>query len=274
MKRDDIASTSPFQLQVMNSRSTNKRILAQKTIFAAYHSVPPTEMGTWQVHQRCTHSDGSWWCFEPSHLEKSTRASLPNRADKHPCPGVPHAIYILRNRNPSKGSINRRPKSESISTSPDSSEPGSPAPAEGPQHGKQSPALADGRMGSVAWASEAGGQARHRPIPQLLPEEVRTGVVGGSTQPVSVMDPFAQLVMGLEHPHPQQQQQQQQHAFDFKGPWDLPSVSAAELLTGAEPTNFLLSEMTPVRSTAATPSGVDLDPDDTEALLDVFKGYA
>ena len=74
VKRDDPTSTSPFQLQVMSPRSTNKRILAQKTIYAAYHSVPPTEMGTWQVHQRCTHSDGSWWCFEPSHLEKSTRA--------------------------------------------------------------------------------------------------------------------------------------------------------------------------------------------------------
>ena len=276
VNREDPTSRSPFQLQVMGSQSTNKRILAQKTIFAAYHNIPLAEMGNWQVQQRCTHSDGSWWCFEPSHLEKNSRVAMPNRDTKHPIPAPPMAIYIPRHRNPPKGPQLKSDTSGSISTSPESSEHGSPAPMDS----EQAPALA--RSAAAAPTSTVGvaaapalaarlassGQVRHQPSP-LLTGTTRTGVTGLSTLPASAIDPFAQAVLAsLEL-------QQQQHAFvDFQGSWDLPVVSAAELLTGAESTSFLLPEMAETavaRTATTTPSVVGPVSDDTGALLDVFS---
>lgn len=89
--RENPTSRSPFQLQVPGAR-----ILAQKTIYTAYHKVPTAEMATWQVQQRCVHSDGTWWCFEPSHLEKRSHENKPNANTKFGISRQPDALYVAR----------------------------------------------------------------------------------------------------------------------------------------------------------------------------------
>ena len=89
--RENPTSRSPFQLQVPGAR-----ILAQKTIYTAHHKVPTAEMATWQVQQRCVHSDGTWWCFEPSHLEKRSHENKPNANTKFGISRQPDALYVAR----------------------------------------------------------------------------------------------------------------------------------------------------------------------------------
>ena len=76
------------------------RILAQKVLYAAYHRLPVATMSTWQTCQRCVSPDGSWWCFEPSHLRKcdKTHAAF-HHSPKHPMPSEPNAVYVARTRN-------------------------------------------------------------------------------------------------------------------------------------------------------------------------------
>ena len=76
------------------------RILAQKVLYAAYHRLPVAEMSTWQTCQRCVPPDGSWWCFEPSHLRKCDKAHAAfHHSPKHPVPSEPNAVYVARTRN-------------------------------------------------------------------------------------------------------------------------------------------------------------------------------
>ena len=104
VKRDNLTSRSPFQLQVRGAR-----ILAQKTIYTAYHNIPTTEMATWQVQQCCLHSDGSWWCFEPSHLEKRSHENKPNAKTKFVIPKPPDALYLARiNPYQNRSKLNKR----------------------------------------------------------------------------------------------------------------------------------------------------------------------
>ena len=79
------------------------RILAQKVLYAAYHRLPVAEMSTWQTCQSCMPSDGSWWCFEPSHLQKcgKTNAAL-NFSPKHSAPSEQNAVYFARMRSGQK----------------------------------------------------------------------------------------------------------------------------------------------------------------------------
>ena len=91
VKRGNMASTSPFQLQVSGAR-----ILVQKAIYAAYQGLSTSEMGTWQVVQKCLHRDGTWWCFEPTHLEQCYRDHAARTLVKHPIPSAPDAIYAAR----------------------------------------------------------------------------------------------------------------------------------------------------------------------------------
>ena len=93
VKRENTASKSPFQVQVLRSR-----ILAQKIIYAAFRSLNATSMGTWQVRQTCLHPDGTWWCFEPTHLEKCQRDHVPSTVKQHQLPFVADAFYVPRSR--------------------------------------------------------------------------------------------------------------------------------------------------------------------------------
>ena len=84
------------------------RILAQKVLYAAYHKLPVAEMSTWQTCQSCMPSDGSWWCFEPSHLERCDKTnSAFNHSPKHSAPAKPNAVYFARAKR-----IHRRSQKE------------------------------------------------------------------------------------------------------------------------------------------------------------------
>ena len=101
VKRDNPASKAPFQLQVHGAR-----MLAQKALYTGCHRLAPADMNTWQVQQRCLAGDGSWWCFEPTHLAKrealgEARKLKPaglvrSKCTKHPIPSSPDAIYAVR----------------------------------------------------------------------------------------------------------------------------------------------------------------------------------
>lgn len=94
VQRQGEASKSPFQIKVAGAR-----LLAQKSIYVAYHGILAADTGTWQVQQSCLHSDKSWWCFEPSHLIKCDRDHVPAHIQKHPIPSSPQAVYIARSRS-------------------------------------------------------------------------------------------------------------------------------------------------------------------------------
>ena len=201
VERANPESTSPFQLQVMGTR-----ILAQKTIYAAYRDVPPSDMGTWQVQQRCVHSNGSWWCFEPSHLEKSSRQNVPNADDKLSIPGSADAIYVPRIRvpRPKKGSLARPAKNEFV-------EQQSALP------------IAEAQLRSLQ-PHRRTSPVQHRPVsrvdgPPLMPHTAGVGAI-------SALDPFVQSILANV------ESQQQQDAFaDFKGSWNFPAVSRAEVFS-------------------------------------------
>ena len=236
VQRDNPESTSPFQLQVMGAR-----ILAQKTIYSAYRDISPVDMGTWQVQQRCNHSDGSWWCFEPSHLEKSSRQNMPDAEAKLPLPiGGADAIYVPRNRKPKKG-LARPAKSGSTTTSPENSEgsnQGSPAPEDAAahliehyEHEQPVPPVGKAQLRSL--------QPHLRASPLQHRSSLMHRPTGGQAN--MVLDPFAQSF--LANVQPQQPQQQsvsvsQPDAFaDFKESWDFPAVSLAGVLSGPEGTH-------------------------------------
>ena len=61
--------------------------------FACYDQIDLADMGTWQVQQDCCQSDGSWWCFEPTHLSKCPKDHLSKSYHRHDMPGEPDAIY-------------------------------------------------------------------------------------------------------------------------------------------------------------------------------------
>ena len=93
VERGNLNSKSPFQIPV-----AGVRILAQKSIYAAYNNLAATDMGNWQVHQRCKHNDGTWWCFEPAHLEKCDRDHMAPKLPKHAIPRSADAVYLARSR--------------------------------------------------------------------------------------------------------------------------------------------------------------------------------
>ena len=94
VQRENMTSKSPFQVQVSGAR-----ILAQKIIFASFRKLNANNMGTWQVRQKCLHPDGTWWCFEPTHLEKCQRDHVPSAVKKHALPFQPDAVYVARIRH-------------------------------------------------------------------------------------------------------------------------------------------------------------------------------
>jgi len=286
VQRDNPGSTSPFQLQVMGAR-----ILAQKTIYTAYRDISPVDMGTWQVQQRCRHSDGSWWCFEPSHLEKSSRQNMPGaETNKLPIPGAADAIYVPRNRKPKKG-LARPAKSGSTTTSPENSESsnqGSPAPEDPAatlleHYEHEQPVLPVGKA-----------QLRSlQPHLRASPLQHRSSLLD-HLQTDMVLDPFAQSILANVQSQQQQSQQQsvpvsqsQPDAFaDFKESWDFPAVSLAEVLSDPEGTHhdvcnvsesdktvFLpqmtMQDLATSIATSTAPSAPTQD--DTGALLDVLR---
>eukprot|EP00041_Stephanoeca_diplocostata_P001599 m.20603 g.20603 ORF g.20603 m.20603 type:complete len:575 (+) comp12188_c0_seq1:192-1916(+) len=97
VSRANQESRSPFQVTVRGNR-----ILAQKAIYAGYNRLSANDLGTWAVQQTCRHSDGSWWCFEPSHLEKCPRDHLPAWVVRLPAPGQADAIFVARARRQQK----------------------------------------------------------------------------------------------------------------------------------------------------------------------------
>ena len=124
VKRDNVSSKSPFQIQVVGAR-----ILAQKAIFVAYQDIKTSDMGTWQVRQNCTHNDGSWWCFEPSHLEKCDRDHVAPHVLKHGITKPPDAVYIARNRR--NKNVKLEASSSSESAEAETAGSASPASSEG-----------------------------------------------------------------------------------------------------------------------------------------------
>lgn len=98
VKRDHDRKTH-FQVPVSGAR-----VLAQKVVVACYSRIDIADMGTWQVQQDCCQGDGTWWCFEPSHLSKCAKDHLPKSGQRHGMPEEPHAIYrpLQRGGQPGK----------------------------------------------------------------------------------------------------------------------------------------------------------------------------
>ena len=76
--------------------------------FIADHKIEIADMGTLQVQQNCCQGDGTWWCFEPTHLSKCIKDHLPKAGLRHSVPHEPHATYrpLRRGGQPGK----RRPR--------------------------------------------------------------------------------------------------------------------------------------------------------------------
>ena len=149
------------------------RILAQKVLYAAYHKLPVAEMSTWQTCQSCMPSDGSWWCFEPSHLLRCDKTnSAFNQSQKQSAPSEPNAVHFTRSHR-------RRQKELKKPVSPDY--PGCPKPDDGsvdaddPSSGPASPqrdgneagaektdvSTVDGGSGESATAIDGDGAERN-----------------------------------------------------------------------------------------------------------------
>ena len=113
VKRENMESTSPFQLQVSGAR-----ILVHKAFYAAYQGLTIGQMGTWQVAQKCLHRDSTWWCLEPTHLERCFRDHVALTVTQHPIPFPPDAIYLARYRKSrsKKGKVNSGSGAALVST--------------------------------------------------------------------------------------------------------------------------------------------------------------
>ena len=98
VQRQNLLSKSPFQVQIGDAR-----MVAQKIIFATYRRIKPSEMGTWQVSQDCLHNDDTWWCFEPTHLEKCAKDHIPAGVPRNKIPSPPDAYFVAKSRR-SRGS--------------------------------------------------------------------------------------------------------------------------------------------------------------------------
>ena len=95
---------SPFQVQVGKSR-----ILAHNVLYAAYYELSKERMdiifkGALQVRQNCLHTNGSWFCIEPTHLNAVKRGG---NEPQHPIPRqVADAIYQTRRPPGSQAEVN------------------------------------------------------------------------------------------------------------------------------------------------------------------------
>ena len=80
--------------------------------FACYDKIDIADMGTWQVQQDCCQSDGSWWCFEPTHLSKCPQGHPAKSNVRHDMPGEPDAIYrpMKRGGQPGKRAHSKNSK--------------------------------------------------------------------------------------------------------------------------------------------------------------------
>ena len=112
-------------------------------------------MGTWQVQQDCCQGDGTWWCFEPSHLSKCPKDHLPKSGQRHSMPEEPHVIYrpLQRGGQPGKRKPRRvthdagPPRAGKASRAPFGS--GTPTPTDSPPPGLRS--KGDGGLGRVVF---------------------------------------------------------------------------------------------------------------------------
>ena len=153
------------------------RILAQKVLYAAYHKLPVAEMGTWQTCQSCMPPDGSWWCFEPSHLQKCDKTNFAfNNSPKHSAPSEPNAVYVARSHRRSRKELNKPVPGSSISLYPGcpkaddgsvDADDLSSGPASPPRNGNEARAektdvsTVDGGSGESATAIDGDGAERN-----------------------------------------------------------------------------------------------------------------
>ena len=155
------------------------RILAQKVLYAAYHRLPVAEMSTWQTCQSCAPSDGTWWCFEPTHQQKGDKTnSAFNHSPKQSAPSQPNAVYFARShRRPSQKNGKTgwpvKPDDGSVDVDDPSSGPTSPQ-RNGDEAGAEKTGVStvDGGSGKSATAIDGDGAERN-----IHPSE------GASTRP-------------------------------------------------------------------------------------------
>ena len=84
------------------------RLIAQKTIYVAYHDVDACDIGSVQVQQDCLYPDENWWCLEPTHLVRCEKKHVSPKVIKHPLPGAAHAVLSLL-RKGERGETASRP---------------------------------------------------------------------------------------------------------------------------------------------------------------------
>ena len=104
VKPKDSKSRSHIQVDIGASRSRT-RTLAQMAILATYQTLDKQQVkvtsieNRWRVQQTCQHHDGTWYCFEPSHLKKVSYQSKTPSSNQVSIPGGPenaHASYEAR----------------------------------------------------------------------------------------------------------------------------------------------------------------------------------
>ena len=121
--------------------------------FISDHQMEIADMGTWQVQQNCCQGDGTWWCFEPTHLSKCLKDHLPRADLRHSAPDEPHALYrpLRRGGQPRK----RRPRSSAENRAGKSqAHPGMSSRLAGAAVGLQLMAVAAGNSSPVYSSSD------------------------------------------------------------------------------------------------------------------------
>ena len=81
-----------------------------QAIYLAYHNVPAGEVDATQIQQNCCYPDGSWWCIEPSHLERTQKNHVSPNVVKHAIPTAADAELPLlrRPREPGSAAVKRK----------------------------------------------------------------------------------------------------------------------------------------------------------------------
>lgn len=68
------------------------RMVAQKALYLAYHRFPLVDVEPVQIRQTCTYPDGTWWCLEPTHLDRTVLKRVSPFIIKHPIPEQANAL--------------------------------------------------------------------------------------------------------------------------------------------------------------------------------------
>ena len=96
--------------------------LRHQALYLAYRRLPLVDVEPVQIRQTCTYPDGSWWCLEPTHLDRTVLKRVSPFIIKHPIPGEPNALLPngKEGQKLSKGAMTKLAKSPRAQRQPSS----------------------------------------------------------------------------------------------------------------------------------------------------------